>query len=158
MSRSDSRHRVADADLAVGEDVRVEAATVNHVLDEAGPGERLQMQAGLADLHAKALDAADQEALADQVVQPHAADHDLAAGLEASEADVLQYLGLDQRQRLAGCRTFLAELAVALQPLARERGNAVDRRERLARPDVNLHNLHGPIIAVGMTASQVDCG
>src|SRR5215467_7655603 len=118
MSRSDSRHRVADADLAVGEDVRVEAATVNHVLDEAGPGERLQMQAGLADLHAKALDAADPESLADQLVQPHAADHHLAAGLDAGEADVLEHLSLDQRQRFAGCGTFVKELAVSLQSLA----------------------------------------
>jgi RNA polymerase sigma factor (sigma-70 family) len=70
---------VSDRDRAPGEDVRAQAAAVNELLDDAGAGELLQVQAGLADLGAEALHLADVEALADQVVEPDAAGHDLAA-------------------------------------------------------------------------------
>jgi hypothetical protein len=54
--------RVADGDPAVVEDVRVEPAAVEQLLDDPRPRHLLQMQARLADLDAKALDFADPEA------------------------------------------------------------------------------------------------
>ncbi len=92
---------VADRDRPAGENVCPEAAAVDEILDDAGPGETLQVPARLADLHAEALDVAETKALADQVVNPDAAHHDLPAGLRPAEADVLEYLGLDQGQRLS---------------------------------------------------------
>jgi len=59
---------VADADLAVGQNVGVETAAVNQVLDDARPGQLLQMQAWLAQLDAETLDVPDPEMLAYQVV------------------------------------------------------------------------------------------
>src|SRR5215510_7751013 len=87
---------VTDGDRPAGEDVRVQATAVDEVLDDAGADEFLQVAAGLADLDAEALHVADTEPLADQVIQPDAAHHHLAAGLRAGQADVLEDLGLDQ--------------------------------------------------------------
>src|SRR5262249_41441397 len=87
-SRRGDDNRVADADLAVSQDVGVEAAAVNQVLDDAWPGQRLQVQAGLAQVDAEALDVPDPEVLAHQIVQPHAPHDDLAAGLGTSYADL----------------------------------------------------------------------
>src|SRR5262249_17214912 len=63
---------VADGDRARRHDVGVEAAAVEEVVDDAGPRERLQVQTRLAQLDAEALDGADHEAPADEIVQPHA--------------------------------------------------------------------------------------
>ena len=103
------------------EDVGVEAAAVDELVDDPGPRQRLQVEARLAELDADALDLADAEALPDEVVQPHAADDDLPPRLGAGEADVLERLGLDQRQRAA-------------RALAARRGSAGRPRARCPRP------------------------
>src|ERR1022692_3302446 len=104
------------------------------------------MQARLAEPDTEALDVTDPEAPANQIVEPHAAHHDLTAGLGAGEPDVVEGLRLDQRERVAGFRPTGEELAIALQPLAGDRGHRVDRGERLAGADVDLFDVHDPII------------
>jgi hypothetical protein len=138
---------VSDRDRATGDDVRAQAAAVNEVFDDAGASHLLQVQAWLADLSTDALHLADVEALADQVVEPDAAGHDLASGLRASEADVLEHLGFDKGQRLAGLGAVGEELPVALQALAGDRVNLLDRGEGVARTDVyslHVHVNHDP--------------
>ena len=133
-------HGVADADLAVAEDVGPQAAAMEKVLNDPGPRQTLQVRARLAQLHAHALDVSDPEPPADQVVQAHAAHHNLAARLGSGKPDVRQCLGLDQRQRHAP--RVLTEVPVAHQALARERGDRVDRRDRVTRADVDLLDVH----------------
>ena len=101
------------------------------------------MQARLAELDADALHLADAEALADEVVQPHAADDDLPAGLGAGEADVLEHLGLDQRQRAARARSRLGH-AVADEAVPGDGLHRLDGRERLRRPDHDRLDAHAP--------------
>src|SRR5215475_2108522 len=134
---------VTDGDRPAGEDVRVQAAPVDEVLDDAGAGEFLQVAAGLADLDAEAFHIADAEPLADQVVQPDAAHHYLAAGLRAGEADVFEGFGLDQRERVARVGV-VGEVPVTGQALARDGGHRLDGGERFARADVDLLDVHGP--------------
>src|SRR5262250_769213 len=62
---------VAYVDLAIGQDVGVEPAAVDQVLDDPRPGQLLQMQARLAQFDAGALDLADPEPPADQIIEPH---------------------------------------------------------------------------------------
>ena len=50
---------VAHENRSVGQDVRVQSVAVDEILDDARPGEALQVQARLADLDADALDVAD---------------------------------------------------------------------------------------------------
>ena len=107
----------------------------SEVVDDPRAGQRLEVQARLAELDADAFDGADHEALADEVVQAHAADDDLPARLRAREADVLERLRLDQRQRSAGAVAPGAEVTVALEPAAGDGAREVDRRERVRRPD-----------------------
>jgi len=52
-------HPVAHADLAIGQDVGVEPAAVDEILDDPGPGQLLEMQARLAEFDAGTLDIAD---------------------------------------------------------------------------------------------------
>ena len=71
--------------------------------------------------------------LADEVVQPHAAHDDLAPRLRAGQADVLEHLGLDQRERAA---RPLAVRAVCRSPSSPQPATArhrLDRRERIRR-------------------------
>ncbi|MBV9451985.1 MAG: hypothetical protein JO345_39480 [Streptosporangiaceae bacterium] len=120
---------------------------MDEVLDDAGPGELLKVQARFAQLGAHALHLADVEPLADQVVQADATHHDLAAGLRAGQAGVLDGLGLDQRQRGPGLRAIGEVVPVPLQPLAGHGANRTDRGERFARTDVDglhVHVLHDP--------------
>src|SRR5262249_61036465 len=119
------------------EDVGVEAGGVEEVVDDAGPRERLQVQARLAELDTEALDGADHEALADQVVQPDAADDDLTPRLHARQRDGLERLRLDQRQRAARSLPVGTEVPVTLEAAARDRADEIDRRERLRRADVD---------------------
>ena len=91
------------------------------LVDDPRPRQRLQVQARLAELDAEALDAADREPLADEVVEAHAADDDLPPRLRPGQADVLEHLGLDQRQRPARAGSVRAEVAVALEPLPGDR-------------------------------------
>src|SRR6266404_7245479 len=130
------RNRVANGDRADAENIDVQAATVDQVLDDAGAGHLLQVPARLADLDARALDVADPEPLADQVVDPDAAHDHLAAGLRAGEADILQDLRLDQRQAVARV-TMIAEVPVADQPLPGDRRHRGHRGDGVARADVD---------------------
>ena len=101
---------------------------------------------GLTQFDAGALDIADPETPADQVIEPHPPDDHLAARLRPGQACVLQRLGLHQRQRLARLRAIGAEVPVAPQPLTRERRNRPDRHERLAWADIDLLDMHKPIM------------
>jgi hypothetical protein len=141
------RNPVAYADLAIGQDVGVEPATVDEVLDDSRPGELLQMPARLAQLDAGALDIADPEPPADQIIEPHSPDDHLAARLRPGQAHVLQRFGLDQRQRLARLRAAGAEVPVSPEPFTRQRRNRPDRHERLAGADIDLLDSHKPIMA-----------
>ena len=96
------KNLVADADRSAGQDVRPKTAAVDEIFDDPGAGELLQVTARLAELDAQALDVADAETLADQVVEPDVTHHDLPPGLGAGQADVLERFGLDQGQRLPG--------------------------------------------------------
>jgi hypothetical protein len=120
---------------------------VDEIFDDAGAGELLQVQARLAEFHAEALDIADPETLADQVIDPYAAGHDLPAGLRPAEADVFQGLGLDQGQGLPGAGPFGEEITVTFQALPGDRANGADRAQRIAGADVDgldMHAIHHP--------------
>jgi hypothetical protein len=121
--------RVADGDPAVVQDVGVEPAAMDQLLDDPRPRHLLKVSARLADLDTEALDVAHPEALADQIVQPHPAHHHLTARLGAGEPNILQHFRLDQRQRLAGLGALVVEVAVAHEPLARQRVGGIDRAE-----------------------------
>ena len=114
---------------------------MQELVDDPGPGQRLKVQARLAELDAETLDLADGEPLADQVVQAHAAGHDLTARLRAAEADVLEHLGFDQRDRIAGAPP-VAEVPVALEPLPGNSANGLDGAERVGVPDRDRVDLH----------------
>ena len=90
------------------------------------------MPARLAELDAGALDIADPEPPADQIVEPHAPDGHLAARMRPRQAHVLRRLGLDQRQRLARLGAIGAEVPVSPEPFTRQRRSRPDRQERLA--------------------------
>src|SRR5262249_38942222 len=49
-----------------------------------------------------------------------------------------------QGQCVARLSAVLEELPVALEPLARQSGNGLDRGERFTRPDVDFHDFHEP--------------
>jgi hypothetical protein len=140
---------VADADLTIGQNVGVESASVNEVLDDPRSCHLLEMQARLAQLDSDALDIADPETAANQIVEPHTPHDHLAPRLRTGQTDVLQRLGLDQGQRLAWQRSFGKEMPVALKPLAREHHDRADRRERLARSDIDLLDMHKLIMQAG---------
>jgi hypothetical protein len=57
--------RITNADLAVGQDVGIEPAAVDEILDDPRPRQLLQMQARLAQLDAGTLDTPDPEPPAD---------------------------------------------------------------------------------------------
>src|SRR5262249_59563097 len=94
---------VADADLAVAEDVRIEAAAVQEPFDDPGLRHRLQVRARLAQLDAAALDVADAEGLADERIHVHATRDDVAPRLARLDRDPvlpihrLDRLGRDER-------------------------------------------------------------
>ena len=97
---------VADGDLAVGEDVRVQARRGGRrPLITPGCVSALERRARLAQLDADALDVADAEALADELVQVDAAREDVAPALGRAELDAVlggalrERLGRDQRDR-----------------------------------------------------------
>ena len=106
-------------------------------LDHARLGHCLQRRARLAQLHAAALDAADTEALADELVDVDSARDDVAARFASLDRDAvlalhrLERLGRDQRQRSARLR-FVEVVAIALEPAACMRAHGVDRLGQLA--------------------------
>jgi hypothetical protein len=75
----DDHDGVADADLAVGENVCVQSGAVDECLDHARLRHRLEMRARLTELDPFALDVADAEALADEFVDVDPAREDVAA-------------------------------------------------------------------------------
>src|SRR5205823_14719123 len=87
------------------------------------PRHLLQVRARLAELDGVALDLADAEALADQVVEPQAARRQLPPCRARQEADVLHGLLLDERQRPPRLGAVREVVAISLEPLA---GNGPD--------------------------------
>src|SRR4029077_1337655 len=85
---SDDRDGVADRDRPRADDVGVEAAPVEKVVDDPRPREPLEVEAGLADLDALAFDLTHEEPPADQVVETNAACDDLPSRLRPAQADV----------------------------------------------------------------------
>ncbi len=145
---------VAHADPSSGQDVGPETAAVDKVLDDAAAGQPLQVEARLAKLDPLAFDVADPEPLADQVVDPDAAHHDLPPRLRAGQADVLQYFGLDQGQRLTRAGPAGEEVAVALQAMAGDGLDGADRTQRVAGADVDGLHMHAIHHRVGLRARQ----
>ena len=99
---------VADPDAAAAQYLRAEAGAVHHPPHHARPGQALEVVAGLAQLDPLALDLADPEALAHQVVEADSPGQDVAARLRRGQLDPLlglqrlQRLGLDQGEVVAG--------------------------------------------------------
>src|SRR5712692_8334157 len=147
--------RVADTDRPIGQDVRVQPGAVDHLLDDPWPRQALQVSAWLAELDAHAFHVADPEPPSHQVVDPDAADHDLAPRLGAGEADIGKHLSLDQRQRLTRFRAIVVEVPVALQALACHGDHRIYRRDRVARPDVDLLHPHPTIMTGRRRAGQL---
>jgi hypothetical protein len=147
-------HPVAHADLAIGQDVGVEPAAVDEILDDPGPGQLLEMQARLAEFDVGTLDISDPEPPADQIIEPHSPDDHLAARLRPGQAHVLQRLSLDQRQCLARLRAIGAEVPIAPEPFTRERRDRPGRHERLAGADIDLLDIHKPIMAAATRSAN----
>src|SRR4051794_24298463 len=139
---------VADRDAAVGDDVCIEPAAPGEVLDDPGSGHLLEVLARMAELDAHAIHSPDAEPLADEVVEPHAAGHDLAARLRAREPDFFERLRLDQRERLARLGAVAEVLPVALEPPARERRDRVDGSNRVGRSDGDGFDVHADSMSV----------
>src|SRR5262249_8343026 len=73
-----------------------------------------------------ALDLADAEAPADEVVQAHAAHRDLPARFTLGQAGALDLLGLDERDPFTRRRAVGEEVAIAFESLARDCVHRVD--------------------------------
>src|SRR5438445_9354558 len=101
------RDRVADADLTVVQDVRVQPGAVNEGLDRSGLSHRLEVGARFAELDALAYDLADPEPLAHELVDVDAACEDVAARRRRLDRDVslardcVHRLDRDERHRPA---------------------------------------------------------
>ena len=76
--------------------------------------------------------------------EPHAAHDHLPPRLRAAQPDVLEHLGLDQRDRAARPLAVLAVVPVALEPVSRDRGHGVDRAQRVGLADRDRLDLHRP--------------
>jgi hypothetical protein len=151
----DRDDRIADVDLAVGENVGVEAAAMHERLDHARLCHRLEMRAGLTELDPLALDVADAEALADELVDVDPAREYVATRRGRLDRDValernrIHRFGRDQgdtssRRRVA----VFPEVTVALEAASGVRADALDRSRELARLgrdedrfDVGAHGL-----------------
>src|SRR3954469_25975443 len=117
---------------------------MGEVLDQARARHLLQVQARLAELHAVTLDVAHGEALADEVVQPHAAHGELPPRRAGCKVGVVDGLALDELERLAGLRSRRKEVPVAYESLPADRAHRQDGVERpaLARTDVDRDDGH----------------
>jgi hypothetical protein len=151
----DRDDRIADADLAVGENVGVEAAAMHERLGHTWLCHRLEMRAGLTELDPLALDVADAEALADELVDVDPAREHVAARCGRLDRDValernrIHRFGRDQchpspRRRVA----VFPEVTVAFETASGVRTDALDRSRELARLgrdedrfDVSAHGL-----------------
>src|SRR5438876_4646155 len=117
---------------------------MGEVLDQVRPCHLLQVQAWFAELDAIALHLPDVESLADEVVQPHAADGELASRRAGRKAGLFDGLALDERERLARLRAGWKEVPVALEALPANGPHRRDGLERSAfdRPDVDRDDGH----------------
>jgi hypothetical protein len=130
----DDHDGVADADLAVGEDVGVQSGAMDECLDHARLRHRLEMRARLTKLDPFAFDVADAEALADQLVDVDPTREDVAASSsrldrhDAVTRNCSHRLGCDQgdsspRRRVA----VFPVVAVALETSSRAGTDPIDR-------------------------------
>ena len=130
---------------------------MGELLDDPWSRHRLEVRARLAELDAVALDVADAEPLADEVVEPDAARRHLPPRLAGRKPDRLDVLRLDERERASAATVVreehaehdthgrmlaararsldereqsLAEREQALTAAAADRDEARDRRER----------------------------
>jgi len=129
----DDHDRVADLDLAVGEDVRVQPAAVHESLDYSRLRHRLEVRAGLAELDPFAFDVTDAETLADELVDVDAAREDVAPGCSRFDRHVAvlrnrsHRFGRDQRDRASrGCVAFGPVVTVALETAPGVSADALD--------------------------------
>ncbi len=129
-----------------GQDVGPEAATTGQAVTDAGVGERLEVVAGVALLHAIADGVADLEAPTDEARDVHAANEDVAPGLVRFERDSglgdhgLYALGADERD--VGPRDAEARHPVPDQAMAGHQLRVGDDLHRLAALAVKVDALH----------------
>src|SRR5262249_49611350 len=128
---------IAGAQDAAAEDLGAQPAAVQQPLLDAGSSELLQVVARRAQPRAARHRVADGDLPAEEVVEGHAARHEVAPGLGGLQRDAvlagqrLQGLALDERDlavrraRLAE-RAGLLEVAVARHPLPRHGLDALD--------------------------------
>src|SRR6185312_7354098 len=116
--RSARADAVADADISVAQDVRPESGSVDERSEQPGPSELLQVRARLGEPASDAFDGPDGEAPADEAVQRDPARDDVPACLFPREADLVEHLGLHERQLVAAAGPAegapAVEVAVAL--------------------------------------------
>src|SRR5215212_1967301 len=94
---------------------------------QAGPAETLEVRTRLRKSPADAHCVADPEALTDQRIQRDPARDDVAARLLPGQAELVQHLGLHERQLVAAAR--LAERPAAVEvavPFQATAGNGLD--------------------------------
>src|SRR5439155_5597922 len=151
----DRDDRIAEVDLAVAENVGVEAAAMDERLDHARLCHRLEMRAGLTELDPFAFDVADAEALADELVDVDPTREHVAPRCGrldrnvAFERDRIHRLGRDQGHASSRGRVAVfPEITVALETASCVRTDALDRTRELAglgrdedRFDVAAHGL-----------------
>src|SRR6266545_7086518 len=156
---------VADRDLAVRENVGVQATAMREALDDARLREALEVLARLTELDADAIDVADAEALADERIEVDPAREHVAARFSARHVDPalrgerLERLGRDQGECAAGLGAVLEVVAIADEALAGVRAHAFHRRRKLLRrPDVDrLDPSHAASLpAVSAAARRLD--
>src|SRR5439155_18025525 len=116
------RNGIVERDRAAAEDVSAQPCTVHEWAQQAGPRHPLEVCAWLCQTATDALDRADREAAADQGVEVDATCGDVAARLLPGQLQLVQHLGLHQRQLItaAGPAEGAAAvvIAVALQAAA----------------------------------------
>jgi len=130
----DDHDGVADADLAIGENVGVQSGAVDECLDHARLRHRLEVRARLAELDPFAFDVADAEALADELIDVDAAREDVAPGCSRLNRHVavlrnrIHRFGRDQRDPSPRGRVAIFPVVtVTLETAACESTDAVDR-------------------------------
>src|SRR5262245_8247260 len=96
---------------------------------QTGPGEPFQVSARLAEPSSDALGGADLEPPADEPVEADAARDDIASRLCPVEVDLVEDLGLDQRQLVPAAglaeRPTPGRVAVTFEPPSRDGGHVV---------------------------------
>src|SRR3954454_23844751 len=142
-------HTISDPDPARRQHVGAQPAAVDQVAEDARVGEALEVRARLAEAAADALGLADAEAPADERVEVDAAGDDVAARLGGREAELVDDLGLDQRQVVAvgvgvGERALVLEVAVALEAAAGVGVGLLDQLDRGLGGGSDGDRLDGP--------------